>query len=71
MKITLAVLHSKKKKMQTETKRFVIRLLQQSWYLVIKSHVNLKGRCKEHFEREPAGLENLSDRRMPEVQYRK
>lgn len=40
------------------------RLLQQCGHLVVE-------RCKEHFEREPAGLRNYADTEMWEAQARK
>ena len=57
MKITLAVLCSKEKKMLK--KKSIIRLTL--WILVMDSSGNIKGWCREHFERESTGLGNQLD----------
>ena len=57
MKITLAVLCSKEKKMLK--KKSIIRLTL--WILVMDSGGNIKAWCREHFERESAGLGNQLD----------
>ena len=57
MKITLAVLCSKEKKMLK--KKSIIRLTL--WILVMDSGGNIKAWCREHFERESTGLGNQLD----------
>lgn len=61
MKITLAVLCSKEKKNVDGDKEVCNKAVITFWILVMESSVNIKGRCREHFERKPNDLGNQLD----------